>query len=111
MLGFVGDYVDDLQSFCDGERDRIPRCNQAESFVWSVIIELFPIANDESLEQAVPHIRTHIMQLGTWQRSRRGGSPEETPPEKLRPTHRPSPVVLEEDDDYEDDYEDEDMDF
>jgi hypothetical protein len=108
MEGFVGTYREDMQSFCDGDRARIPRCGAAVRFVREQVLRLFPTTASDSIGGVDPGnlICTHIMQVGTWRGYDRGNEVQETPGES---PHRINPnIAPTETEDYEyDEYEEE----
>jgi len=106
--GFLGGYVkayrDDMKSFCDGERDRIPRCSSAVEFLQTKIPDIFPAAADRLRFEATNLICTHIMQIGMWRNHERGAEPQETPGET---PHRTNPLLEEGPQDYDEEYNEE----
>lgn len=107
MNGYVKAYQEDMQSFCNGERDRIPRCTSVVQFIRNKMAEIFPsTAIDAALGEATALICTHIMQVRVWRVTDRGAGMEETPGET---PYRISPALEDEDDgeNYEYDEEEE----
>ena len=81
-VGYNAAYKEDMQAFCEGERERVPRCGSVTTFVHREILRLFPVArNDSTLGDAFTLVCSHIMQIGNWRSYERSNESQETPPE------------------------------
>ena len=104
-VGYVASFKEDMQAFCDGERERVPRCGSVTTFVHREILRLFPAArNDSTLGDAFSLVCSHIMQIGTWRSYERGAGSQDTPPEA---PYRINPNIGVEDEHEYDEYDDE----